>query len=53
VQAAVSYGLLFNVDPMAFLDRPEQDLPVLLSILDIGHGRVRRAQEETANGQRR
>lgn len=53
MQAAVSYGLLFNVDPMAFLDRPEQDLPVLLSILDIADKRMRRAQEETANGNRR
>jgi len=50
VQAAVSYGLMFQVDPMGFLDRPAEDLPVLLAVLDIGDKRLRRSREETQHG---
>lgn len=52
MQAAVSYGLIFNCDPMGFMDRPEEDLPVLLSMIDIADKRIRRSQEEH-NGNRR
>lgn len=49
----MSYGLMFQVDPMrSFLDRPEEDLPVLLTILDLADKRIRRTQEEH-NGKRR
>jgi hypothetical protein len=53
VQAAVSWGLVFQCDPMGFLDRPSEDLPVLLAILDIADRRLRRAQDEVTNGKRR
>jgi hypothetical protein len=52
VQAAVSYGLMFQCDPMAFLDRPEEDLPVLLALMDLADKRLRRSQE-VADGKRR
>ncbi len=52
MQAAVSYGLMFQVDPMAVLDRPAEDLPVILAILDIADKRIRRSQEDT-HGKRR
>jgi len=52
VQAAVTYGLMFQCDPMGFLDRPEEDLPVLLAVLDIADKRLRRSQE-VADGKRR
>ena len=53
MQAAVSYALLFGVDPMAFLDRQAQDLPVLRSLIDIADARIRAAQKEVTHGQRR
>ena len=46
MQAAVSYGLVFQCDPMAFLDRDSTDLPVLLTLLDIADKRLRREQEK-------
>lgn len=46
MQAAVSYGLLFQCDPMRFLDRPSEDLPVMLAMLDIADRRLRRSQED-------
>ena len=53
MQAAVSYGLMFQCDPMgSFMDRPVEDLPVLLTMLEIADRRLRRSQEE-ANGKRR
>jgi hypothetical protein len=52
VQAAVSYGLMFQCDPMSFLDRPEEDLPVLLALMDLADKRLRRSQE-AADGKRR
>jgi len=50
VQAAVSYGLMFQCDPMRFMDRPAEDLPVLLAVLDLADRRLRRSREETPNG---
>lgn len=51
VRAAVAYGLMFQCDPMAaFLDRPEDDLPVLMSVLRIADSRMRKAQEEARRG---
>jgi len=50
VQAAVSYGLMFQCDPMGFLDRPAEDLPVLLTVLDLGDKRLRRLHKEATDG---
>jgi hypothetical protein len=50
VQAAVSWGLMFQVDPMGFLDRPEEDLPVLLAILDLADKRLRQSRKEAEHG---
>lgn len=32
VEAAAAYGLTFRCDPMALLDRPMDDLPIVLAI---------------------
>lgn len=54
MQAAATYGLMFRCDPMQFLDRPVEDLPVLLAVLDIADKRLRRVQEEAErDGKRR
>ena len=50
----MSYGLIFQCDPMrSFLDRPEEDLPVLLAILDFADKRLRRRNQEAHDGKRR
>jgi hypothetical protein len=43
---------MFGCDPMTFLDRPEEDLPALLAVLDLADKRLRRSQEAT-HGKRR
>lgn len=50
MQAAVSYGLIFQTDPMAFLDRPERDLNVLLALIHAADERNRKAQKEVERG---
>ena len=45
VQAAVSYGLTFGCDPLTVLDRPDRDLPVILSILEIADNRLRERRQ--------
>ena len=50
MQAAASYALLFQCDPMAFLDRPVEDLPVLLTLMDLADRRMKRATEEAKRG---
>jgi hypothetical protein len=46
VQTAAAWGLVFHVDPMGFLDRPAQDLPVMLAVLDVANARLRAVNEE-------
>jgi len=54
VQAAAAYGLMFRCDPMSFLDRPAEDLPALLAVLEVADRRLNKAQEEAErNGRRR
>lgn len=46
----MSYGLLFQCDPMAFLDRPAEDLPVLLTLIDVADRRIKKHYEEAKRG---
>ena len=41
---------MFQVDPMGFLDRPEEDLPVLLAMLDLADKRLRQSRKEAEHG---
>ena len=53
MQAAVDYAWAFNCDPMAFLDRPAEDLPVLRTLIDIAVTRTKAAIEEAKRGDSR
>ena len=44
MQAAVSYGLIFRCDPLAFLDRDESDYPLLLALVTVADERLRRRE---------
>lgn len=52
MQFAVSYGLMFRCDPMAFLDRPVRDYPVLIALLHEANSRHEKARKEAERGQR-
>jgi len=37
---------VFRCDPMAFLDRPVEDLPVLLAMTDLANEALRKANDD-------
>lgn len=44
VRAAAVYGLTFRCDPLAVLDRPASDLPVVLALVDAAAAEIKKSK---------